>query len=65
VTKPTGPNLTAHRTYKITVKFSKSQLKTIAKALAKHKKVTAEILVEADDSAGKQLTVTRSFTVKH
>jgi hypothetical protein len=65
LTKPAGPNLAAHRTYKITVKFSKSQLKTIEKAFAKHKKVTAEILVEADDSAGKQLTVTRSFTVKH
>jgi hypothetical protein len=50
---------------KFTLKLSSSQLKTIEKALKKHKKVTAVIVVDAKDVAGKTVQVHDSFTVKH
>jgi hypothetical protein len=57
--------LAANRPDKITLKLSKSELKAIKKALARHKKVTAEVGAAALDSAKQKVQQTKSFTVKH
>jgi hypothetical protein len=63
--KQASGQLLAGGSKKVTLKFSSGQLKTIEKALKKHKKVTAVIVAEAKDLAGKTLQAHISFTVKH
>jgi hypothetical protein len=63
--KQASGQLAANGSKKVTLKFSSGQLKTIEKALKKHKKVTAVIVADAKDVAGKTVQVHSSFTVKH
>jgi hypothetical protein len=63
--KQASGQLAANGSKKVTLKLSSGQLKTIEKALKKHKKVTAVIVADAKDLAGKTVQVHSSFTVKH
>jgi len=63
--KQASGQLPADGSKKFTLKLSSGQLKAIEKALKKHKKVTAVIVADAKDLAGKTLQVHGSFTVKH
>jgi hypothetical protein len=64
-TKQASGQLAANGSKTVTLKFSANELKTIKKALAKHKRVTAVILIEAKDAAGKKLSTSKQFGVKH
>jgi hypothetical protein len=63
--KQASGQLGAGGSKKITLKLSSSQLKTIQKAIKKHKKVTALIVADGKDVGGKTVQVHTSFTVKH
>lgn len=63
--KQASGRLLAGGSKKFTLKLSSGQLKTIEKALKKHKQVTAVIVADAKDLAGKTVEVHSSFTVKH
>jgi hypothetical protein len=63
--KQASGQLRAGGSKKVTLKFSSGQLKTIEKALKKHEKVTALLVAEAKDLAGKTVQVHGRFTVKH
>ncbi len=63
--KQAGGRLLAGGSQRVTMKLSGSQLNAIKKALEKHKKVTAVVVAEAKDVAGKTVQTHTSFTVKH
>ncbi len=63
--KQAGGQLAANGSKTVKLKFSSGVLKTVKKALAKHRKVTAFILVEAKDEAGKEISAHTSFHVTH
>jgi hypothetical protein len=63
--KQASGQLSANGSKTVKLKFSSGVLKTVKKALFKHKKVTASILVEAKDVAGKETSAHTSFTVTH
>jgi hypothetical protein len=50
---------------KVTLKLSKSELKTIMRALAHHKRVTAQVGAAARDAAGTRTQQSRTFRIKH
>ncbi len=62
--KQASGQLAANGSKTVKLKFSSGVLKTVKKALSKHKQVTAFILVEAKDVAGKEISAHTSFTVK-
>ncbi len=63
--KQAGGQLAANGSETVKLKFSSGVLKTVRRALSKHKQVTAFILVEAKDEAGKEISAHTSFTVRH
>jgi hypothetical protein len=63
--KQASGQLAANGSKTVKLKFSSGVLKTVKKALSKHKKVTAFILVEAKDEAGKEISANTSFRVTH